>query len=429
MNVNRILSLLVCWIVLTGCSTREHPEPPPVPLGPTEGEPKSPSNYVVASGNPGGNSTHDSDTIWLCCRIDWGDGTTSGWDSSVPGRTACQFTHEWERCGNYYVAAQARSEDGQLSAWSESLCVGIRLNRSPVVTWGPAGPQAGTRGIEYRYAAAASDSDRNRVEVRIDWGDGEVSPWTPAQASGDTFELTHAWQTAGRYNIRAQAEDSRGNESAWSPDTEVTICVDTSGWNQQATLNSETGAPKFSGNNPNGDSGSLGGTFVVACYPEFGGYMWELAPDGSDVKYEHIDLTGYYGADSIRVEWSCRDGHGGQAMFQISVNDRGIRTCTNPDTFGLHGWWWRGRPSLLHWNSSDNYVRLRNVPGAAGKLLVGRIQCYIFGAWTTDATPPPRPASLDSDGPARLGGTDSLTVRPRRTAIARSKLGGRLLLR
>ena len=176
------------------------------------------------------------------------------------------------------------------------------------------------------------------------------------------------------------------------------ICVDTTCWNQQAAVNSETGTPEFNGNNPNGDLGSLGGAFVVASYPEFGGYMWELAPDGSDVSYEHIDLTGCYGADSIRVEWSCRDGHGGQATFQVSVNGHGTRTCTNPDTFGLHGWWWRGNPLMLNWNSSDNHVRLLNLPGAAGKLLVGRIQCYIFGAWTTDGSPHPHPACHGSTG-------------------------------
>jgi hypothetical protein len=231
---------------------------------------------------------------------------------------------------------------------------------------------------------AAEDSDGGHVSVRIDWGDGSVAPWSSPGASGDTFELSHTWESLGQYDIRAQAEDSRGLESPWSPSSGVTIYVDTTNWSQQAEVNTATGEVQFTGDNPHGDLGSLGGSFVTARYPEFGGYMWTLAPDG-DIKYEHLDLTRFFGADSVRIEWSCRDGHGGPASFLINVNGRGTAFCANPDSFGLYAWWWRGKPHVYNWDSRSNYVQLRNLSGSSGPLLVTRMKCFFFGVWTTDA--------------------------------------------
>jgi hypothetical protein len=123
--------------------------------------------------------------------------------------------------------------------------------------------------------------------------------------------------------------------------------------------------------------------------------MWELAPGSSDVRYEHLDLTGYYGADSLRVEWSCHDGRGGQATFQVSVNDRVTATCTNPDSFNMCAWRWRVGASRLNWGSSDNYVRLLRPSGADGTLLVTRMEFFIFGAWTTDRGASPAHSALE----------------------------------
>lgn len=380
--------------MLFGCSRHKTPDAPAVPLGPVSGKPHVPYTYTIAAA--------EANNDWLSYRIDWGDGMTSQWSCYVLGGVERRFTHEWESLGSYAVVAQARNEDEQLSAWSESLSVTIQPNRPPTVTDGPVGPRAGAQGVEHEYAVAVVDPDHDHVRVRIDWDDGTISPWTKARSSHETFKLAHTWQNPGHYGIRAQAKDSKGQESAWSPDTQVTICVDTTCWHQQVAVNGATGVPEFYGSNPNGNMGSLGGTFNVTHYPKVGGYVWELPPDSSEVRYEQIDLTGYCGADSVRLEWTCGDGHGGQAAFQFSVNDRVLATCTNPDSFNLIWWHCRVSASLFHWDSPDNCMRLLNPPGSEGTLLVTRMECWIFGAWTIDRTSPAQPAFLDSAGPTRI---------------------------
>jgi hypothetical protein len=387
--VNLILRLLCLCILLFSCTCKPHGRPD-VPIGPVRGEPNSHYIYVVAL-----DGQDNSNGEWQCCRIDWGDGTLSDWDSCAPGETECRFIHEWGSRGDYWVAAQAQCANGQMTPWSESLCVSICPNRAPVVTWGPVGPHAGTKGTEYRYAVAASDSDRNRVRVRVDWGDGDTSAWTAEVKSRDTSEFAHSWPTPGRYRVSAQAVDTKDQESDWSPAAEVTICTDTTYWRQQVAVNSENGATLFSGDNPTGHLGSLSGTHAVVRYPEFGGFMWELAPGGIYLEYDSIDLTGCYGADSVRVEWSCRDGHGGQARFTFRVNQGQSAVCTNPDPTGLHCWRGQIDPLMLNWNSADNLAKLVNLPGAAGRLLVCRIEWFFFGVWTTDETPRVRSSPVD----------------------------------
>jgi hypothetical protein len=376
--VNRILGLLCLCLLLSNC-VRRPPNRPEAPIGPVKGEPSSTYSYVVALDGPDNPRGE-----WTCCRVDWGDGSLSEWDSCALGQTECRFVHKWEWRGDYWVAAQAQCANGQLTPWSESLHVVVCPNRAPVVTWGPAGPHAGTKGTEYQFAVAAGDSDRNRVRVRIDWGDGNTSAWTAEVKSGDTSEFTHSWPTPGRYRVSAQAIDEKDQESDWSPAADMTICTDTTYWRQQVAVNSEDGAARFSGGNRTGHLGSLNGTYAVVQYPEFGGYFWELAPGGVYLEYDSIDLTGCHGADSIRVEWSCRDGHGGQAQFTFSVNQGQSAFCANPDSASLHCWRGQIDPRLLTWNSADNYARLVSTHGTRGKLLVCRIEWFFFGVWTTD---------------------------------------------
>ncbi len=101
---------------------------------------------------------------------------------------------------------------------------GKETANDPPSIQGIQGPRSGYVGQSYDYSATVSDPENDRVAVRFDWGDGEVSEWSfffspDVGAAG----FSHTFTAAGTYQIRAQAKDTLGNISDWSDPVTVTI--------------------------------------------------------------------------------------------------------------------------------------------------------------------------------------------------------------
>lgn len=89
----------------------------------------------------------------------------------------------------------------------------------PVVS-GPT--QAATR-TQVSYSALVTDWEDEAVQVRFDWGDGDTSGWTNFTSAGNTARDSHAWLTAGRYEVRAQAASRDSIRGPWSEPLAVAL--------------------------------------------------------------------------------------------------------------------------------------------------------------------------------------------------------------
>lgn len=103
-----------------------------------------------------------------------------------------------------------------------TLSITVNLtNNEELTNTAPSAPEIdgetnGQSGESYQYKLSASDSERNNVYYRIDWGDGELTDWLGPHTHNQKLEINHTWSEKGDYVIRAQAKDSYGAESEWA---------------------------------------------------------------------------------------------------------------------------------------------------------------------------------------------------------------------
>jgi hypothetical protein len=106
-----------------------------------------------------------------------------------------------------------------LAAAAAVICLaltGCSTNFSPATPPPPGGPAISKVGVNCPFRVTASDSDYDRVSVRVDWDNGDTSDWSELFRSGDTITLIYAWPEAGDFRISAQARDEKGAVSHWS---------------------------------------------------------------------------------------------------------------------------------------------------------------------------------------------------------------------
>jgi outer membrane protein assembly factor BamB len=87
----------------------------------------------------------------------------------------------------------------------------------------PFGPAIGSTYNYYLFRVSTVDPNGDSVSIRFDWGDGNISDWSPFVASGETVSLSHKWSKLGKYIIVAQAKDKKGNVSKWSKACSILI--------------------------------------------------------------------------------------------------------------------------------------------------------------------------------------------------------------
>jgi len=93
---------------------------------------------------------------------------------------------------------------------------GVPANSGPIDPAVDAGPHMGIDGEEYSFESATTDPNTDEVYYRWDWGDGrDITDWMGPYASGETCTASHSWPE-GDFDIKVQAKDDWGVETAWS---------------------------------------------------------------------------------------------------------------------------------------------------------------------------------------------------------------------
>ena len=189
------------------------PQTPSIPSGPASGKENIYYSFTT--------SATDAEGDRVKYTFDWGDGTqTATWLVSS-GKASSAF-HKWTAVGSYQVKAMATDSQGASSGWSEPLIFTIPANRPPAAPASPSGPVTGKENTYYSFTTSASDADGDKVKCTIDWGDATKSVTWLAN-SGTVVKSSHKWTSAGEYQIRAMATDSKGASSGWSEPLNFTI--------------------------------------------------------------------------------------------------------------------------------------------------------------------------------------------------------------
>ena len=125
---------------------------------------------------------------------------------------------------NFVFVVSAYNTQGTESGFSNEAYYRVPAttssNRTPEQPATPTGSGSGEIRVGYGYTTSASDPDGDSLQFRYDWGDGGTFTWGGANQS-------HSWSSAGRYCVRAQAQDGDGARSAWSACRNVAISAPT----------------------------------------------------------------------------------------------------------------------------------------------------------------------------------------------------------
>ncbi|PNX49997.1 MAG: hypothetical protein BV456_08170 [Thermoplasmata archaeon M8B2D] len=85
------------------------------------------------------------------------------------------------------------------------------------------GPLSGKIDTEYTYIFKATDPDGDKIQLYINWGDGNIDEWIGPYQSDEEVNISHIWTKQGKYTIKAKAKDDFGYESEWSESLIVTM--------------------------------------------------------------------------------------------------------------------------------------------------------------------------------------------------------------
>jgi hypothetical protein len=77
------------------------------------------------------------------------------------------------------------------------------------------GPEDFLADKELELGFVTKDVNDDDIYYYVDWGDGTNTGWVGPYSSGEKIRLTHVWDEARAYWIKAKAKDEHGAESDW----------------------------------------------------------------------------------------------------------------------------------------------------------------------------------------------------------------------
>ncbi len=164
-----------------------------------------------------------------------------------------------------------------------------------------AGPSSGTVGTAYNFSVILyPDPDGQQVQAVFDWGDGSAFGYStyinPSGGGTSTTPISHIWNTAGTYYVKAKAKDSASYESGWSNTWQIII----------------SGGGSLASGMPNGQNTGIVNaplSFTTMLYPAFNGQQVQAIfdwGDSSGVTYSGYTTPSIDGSSSssVKHQWA-----------------------------------------------------------------------------------------------------------------------------
>jgi len=115
--------------------------------------------------------------------------------------------------GDGSMEMMAGGRNGKLTCFSGGMNASVNYPPYPPNINGTTN---GIVGEEYEYTFVTTDPDNDSIYYRIDWGDGNITPWIGPFDSGVGCNCSHSWVAAGNYTIKVEAKDTKNAKSDWS---------------------------------------------------------------------------------------------------------------------------------------------------------------------------------------------------------------------
>lgn len=154
-----------------------------------------------------GSGSNDSDGEIASYDWDFGDGNSG---------TGVSSTNIYTNPGNYTVTLTVTDDGGKTDTDTTYAIITGKPNTppdKPEVN----GTTSGHKNTDYNYTTRTIDLDNDTIRYIFDWDDGTNNTVSPFLASGETFNASHNWTSAGIYIINVSAEDDKnavsGNQS------------------------------------------------------------------------------------------------------------------------------------------------------------------------------------------------------------------------
>lgn len=189
----------------------------------------------------------------------------------------------------------AGGRNGKLTCISGGLDAGVNPS-IPIIY----GPTSGAVGIPYEFTIVSTHPEGENIYYLVDWDDGTTTEWIGPYPSGENVTVSHTWDTAGTYYIRAMAKDSIGSESQWSEPFIITIVE-----------NDPPSTPIIDGET----SGKTGEEYT---------YTSQSTDPNGDALYYYVD----WGDGSPVVEWDGPHKSGDDATLTHTFEVQGTYTIT-----------------------------------------------------------------------------------------------------
>jgi len=211
-----VLTAALC-LAVSGCPKNVNPDTPPPPAGAASSKVGVTCSFKVIASDP--------DFHRVSVRVDWNDGDTSDWTGMFQSGDTTTVSHVWSAANTYRISAQAKDERGAISLWSNwhEVAIADTVSLPPGSPRAPAGPDSGYTDSVYQFSTLAGDPNGDRIQLQLDWGDGDTSDWGGLVAESTLVTMSHAWLAAGEFSVRARARDEKGLVSDWSAAHVLTI--------------------------------------------------------------------------------------------------------------------------------------------------------------------------------------------------------------
>jgi len=172
------------------------------------------------------HSFEDVTTAETFIRLD--DGYWESYDMDYLGNSQYRYVIPQQPSGtvvDYYIHAEDESGRSEthpyIGAPGAHSFVCEVINDPPQII-SINGTTSGKVRVEYEYCIELTDYEQDDFFVFWDWGNGDTSGWLGPFEYVEEICKSHAWDTEGRYKVKAKVKDIWGGESDWA-ELEVTM--------------------------------------------------------------------------------------------------------------------------------------------------------------------------------------------------------------